>query len=70
VMHMMNYGEGERPLDVPMMSEMDFQRSAVSMRKTLLEAVASLKGFQHQCDCFKLQEGRYRAIFPYTSKST
>lgn len=69
VMHMMNYGEGERPLDVPMMSEMDFQRSAVSMRKTLLEAVASLKGFQHQCDCFKLQEERYRAIFPYTPKS-
>ncbi|MDP9050133.1 MAG: hypothetical protein M3O31_05320 [Acidobacteriota bacterium] len=70
VMHLMNYAEGERPLDVPMMSEMDFQKSAVSMRMTLLDAVASLKGFQHHCDCFKLQEERYRAIFPYTPKST
>jgi 5'-methylthioadenosine phosphorylase len=67
VMMVMNYGEGLRPLDVPMISELDMERCAVSMRKTLLETIASLKGFKHSCDCFKLQEERYRAIFPYTS---
>jgi 5'-methylthioadenosine phosphorylase len=67
MMVVMNYGEGLRPLDVPMISDLDNQRCAVSMRKTLLETVASLKGFKHSCDCFKLQEEKYRAIFPYTS---
>jgi len=67
VMIVMNYGEGLRPLDVPMISDLDQQRCATSMRKTLLETVASLKGFKHNCDCFKLQEDKYRAIFPYTS---
>jgi 5'-methylthioadenosine phosphorylase len=67
MMQVMNYGEGLRPLDVPMISDLDMQRCAVSMRKTLLETIASLKGFKHSCDCFKLQEERYRAIFPYTA---
>jgi 5'-methylthioadenosine phosphorylase len=67
MMQVMNYGEGLRPLDVPMISELDMQRCAVSMRKTLLETIASLKGFKHSCDCFKLQEEKYRAIFPYTT---
>jgi 5'-methylthioadenosine phosphorylase len=62
----MNFAEGSRPSDVPMTSELGFQRMAVSMRKTLLETVASLKGFTHQCQCFRLLEERYRAIFPYT----
>jgi len=67
VMILMNFAEGERPLDVPMMSDNDLQvRSATSMRKTLLEAVASTKGFVHRCDCFKLEEKRYRDVFPYT----
>jgi 5'-methylthioadenosine phosphorylase len=66
MLQVMNYGEGLRPLDVPMFSDLDMQRCAVSMRKTLLEAIASLKGFKHTCDCFKLQEEKYRAIFPYT----
>jgi 5'-methylthioadenosine phosphorylase len=69
MMQVLNYGEGLRPLDVPMISDLDMQRCAVSMRKTLLETIASLKGFKHSCDCFKLQEERYRAIFPYTSSS-
>jgi 5'-methylthioadenosine phosphorylase len=56
ILHILNYGEGLRPLDVPMLSDLDMQRSAVSMRKTLLETVASLKDFKHSCDCFKLQE--------------
>jgi purine nucleoside phosphorylase len=68
VMMVLNYGEGLRPLDVPMLSELDLERCATSMRTTLLETVASLKGFKHQCDCFKLEEERYRAIFPYTVK--
>jgi len=66
MMQVLNYGEGLRPLDVPMLSDLDMQRCAESMRKSLLEAVATLKGFKHNCDCFKLQEERYRAIFPYT----
>jgi len=66
MMQVLNYGEGLRPLDVPMLSDLDMQRCAASMRKSLLEAVATLKGFKHNCDCFKLQEERYRAIFPYT----
>jgi 5'-methylthioadenosine phosphorylase len=69
MMVVMNYGEGLRPLDVPMFSDLDNQRNAVSMRKTLLETIASLKGFKHSCDCFKLQEEKYRAIFPYTASS-
>jgi purine nucleoside phosphorylase len=68
VMMVMNYGEGLRPLDVPMFSDLDSQRCAGSMRATLLEAIAGLKGFKHECDCFKLEEERYRAIFPYTSQ--
>jgi 5'-methylthioadenosine phosphorylase len=66
MMQVLNYGEGLRPLDVPMLSDLDMQRCAESMRKSMLEAVATLKGFKHNCDCFKLQEERYRAIFPYT----
>jgi hypothetical protein len=69
-MVVMNYGEGLRPLDVPMISDLDMQRCAVSMRKMLLETIASLKGFKHSCDCFKLQEEKYRAIFPYTPAET
>lgn len=68
VMMVLNYGEGLRPLDVPMFSDLDSQRCAVSMRKTLLETVAGLRDFKHECDCFKLQEERYRAIFPYTNR--
>lgn len=67
MMQVLNYGEGLRPLDVPMLSDLDLQRCAVSMRQTLLETVASLKGFKHTCDCFRLQDERYRAIFPYTA---
>jgi purine nucleoside phosphorylase len=67
VMILMNFAEGERPLDVPMMSEYDMNvRAAESMRKTLLEAIAGMKNFQHHCDCFKLEEKRYRDVFPYT----
>jgi purine nucleoside phosphorylase len=62
----MNFAEGLRPNDVPMTSEAGFQRMAISMRKTLLETVASLKNFKHQCDCFRLQDEKYRAIFPMT----
>jgi 5'-methylthioadenosine phosphorylase len=64
--YVMNFGEGLRPNDVPMTSDSGFQRMAVSMRKTLLETVASLKDFKHQCQCFHLLEDRYRAIFPMT----
>jgi hypothetical protein len=62
----MNFAEGLRPNDVAMTSDAGFQRIATSMRKTLVETVASLKNFKHQCDCFKLQEEKYRAIFPMT----
>jgi 5'-methylthioadenosine phosphorylase len=62
----MNFAEGLRPNDVAMTSDAGFQRLATSMRKTLVETVASLKNFKHQCDCFKLQEEKYRAIFPMT----
>jgi 5'-methylthioadenosine phosphorylase len=68
VMMVLNYGEGLRPLDVAMISGLDMQRCATSMRQTMLETIASLKGFKHECDCFKLEEERYRAIFPYTTK--
>ncbi len=64
--YVMNFGEGLRPNDVAMTSEAGFQRMAVSMRKTLLETVASLKEFKHQCQCFRLLEDRYRSIFPMT----
>jgi 5'-methylthioadenosine phosphorylase len=67
VLMVMNYGEGLRPLDVPMISDLDMHRCAKSMRETLLETVASLKNFKHECNCFKLEEERYRAIFPYTA---
>jgi purine nucleoside phosphorylase len=62
----MNFAEGLRPNDVAMTSDAGFQRIATSMRKTLVETVASLKNFKHQCNCFKLQEEKYRAIFPMT----
>lgn len=64
--YVMNFGEGLRPNDVVMTSPASFQRLAVSMRKTLLETVASLKDFKHECHCFNLLEERYRAIFPMT----
>jgi 5'-methylthioadenosine phosphorylase len=64
--YVMNFGEGLRPNDVAMTSPAGFQRMATSMRKTLLETVASLKEFKHQCQCFRLLEDRYRAIFPMT----
>ena len=32
-----------------------------------LQTSRLLKGFKHTCDCFKLQEEKYRAIFPYTT---
>lgn len=67
VMMVMNYAEGVKPLDAPMISAFDMERCAVSMRKTLLETVASLKGFKHHGDCFKDDDQRYRVIFPYTS---
>lgn len=67
VMQVMNYGEGLRPDAPPMISGDEMQRCAVSMRRTLLETVAALKGIKHTCDCFKLQEEKYRAIFPYTT---
>jgi hypothetical protein len=62
----MNFGEGLRPNDVATTSETGFQRLAVSMRKTLLETVASLKDFKHRCQCFNLLDERYRVIFPMT----
>jgi 5'-methylthioadenosine phosphorylase len=69
VIILMNFAEGERPLDNPQMSDEDLNaRSAKSMRETLLETMAGLKNFQHHCDCFKLEEKRYRDIFPYTEK--
>jgi len=67
ILMVMNYGEGLRPDAPPMISSDDMQRCAVSMRKTMLETVASLKGIKHTCNCFKLQEEKYRAIFPYTT---
>jgi 5'-methylthioadenosine phosphorylase len=67
IMQVMNYGEGLRPDAQPMISSDDMQRCAVSMRKTMLETVAALKGIKHTCNCFKLQEEKYRAIFPYTT---
>ena len=65
--YVMNYAEGTRPNDVPMTSDLGMQRLAVSMRKTMLETVASLQSFKHQCECFRLQEDKYRAIFPMTN---
>jgi 5'-methylthioadenosine phosphorylase len=62
----MNFAEGARPNDVPMASPAGMQRMAVSMRKTLLDTVGSLKDFKHQCQCFRLQEEKFRAIFPMT----
>jgi purine nucleoside phosphorylase len=67
IMQVMNYGEGLRPDAPPMISSDDMQRCAVSMRKTMLETVAALKGIKHTCNCFRLQEEKYRAIFPYTT---
>lgn len=67
--YVMNFAEGLRPDDVPMTSTLGIQRMAASMRKTLLETVATLKNFKHQCQCFRLQEERYRAIFPMTKPS-
>jgi hypothetical protein len=66
--YVMNLGEGSRPNDVAMTSEAAFQRMAVSVRKTMIETVASLKDFKHQCQCFRLLEDRYRAIFPMTKR--
>jgi len=69
VMILMNFAEGERPLDTPQMSEWDLhERSATSMRKTLLETIAGMKTIEHHCDCFKLEDKRYRDVFPYTTK--
>jgi hypothetical protein len=65
--YVLNYGEGLRPNDVPMISETGSRNVAVSMRKTLLDTMAALKGFKHECECFRLQEERYRAIFPMTA---
>ncbi len=67
--YVMNFAEGLRPMDVPMISELGSQRLAVSMRKTLLETVATMKNYKHHCECFKLQEEKYRAIFPMTNPS-
>jgi 5'-methylthioadenosine phosphorylase len=67
ILYVMNYGEGLRSDAPPMISDVDMQRCAVSMRKTMLETVASLKGIKHTCNCFRLQEEKYRAIFPYTT---
>jgi purine nucleoside phosphorylase len=64
--YVMNYGEGLRPADVSQTSASGFARMAVSMRKSLLETVASLKDFKHQCSCFNPQDERYRVIFPMT----
>jgi 5'-methylthioadenosine phosphorylase len=69
VMMVLNYGEGLRPLDVPHFSDLESKRCAESMRKTLLETIASLKNFKHQCDCFKLQEDRWRVIERFTLKA-
>jgi 5'-methylthioadenosine phosphorylase len=67
--YVMNFGEGLRPMDVPMISELGSQRLALSMRKTLLETAATMKNYKHHCECFKLQEEKYRAIFPMTNPS-
>lgn len=51
--YVMNFAEGLRPNDTPTTSPIGFERLAESMRKTLLETVASLKDVNHQGDrCF------------------
>jgi len=66
--YVLNYGEGLRPNDVAMLSAAGMANVAVSMRKTMLDTVATLKDFKHECDCFHLEEERYRAIFPMTTR--
>lgn len=50
--YVMNFAEGLRPTDTPTTSPAGFERLAESMRKTLLETVASLKDFKHNDRCF------------------
>jgi 5'-methylthioadenosine phosphorylase len=53
VQYVMNFAEGLRPTDTATTSETGFERLAISMRKTLLETVASLKNVSHDNDhCF------------------
>jgi purine nucleoside phosphorylase len=51
--YVMNFAEGSRPMDTGTTSETGFARMAVSMRKTMLETIATLKGNPPKCDCFR-----------------
>ena len=51
--YVMNFGEGSRPMDTGTTSATGFERLALSMRRTLLETIGSLKASVPKCDCFR-----------------